>query len=150
MPRQSDLAKNAKMHQSRISMFETPGASNMTLETLSKLAATFRVGLIVKFVPFSEMLEWENNFSQDALNVTKIEEDQKFLEPKALADVNTSNIAPKIRWRVPVNLGHGLVSNYSREVVSQTNTTEIGAIFNEVVPDRFYSSTQEMTNHVSN
>src|SRR6266404_9078549 len=55
MPRQSDLAQEAKMHQSRISMFETPGA-NVTLDTLSRLAAAFKVGLIVEFVSFSEML----------------------------------------------------------------------------------------------
>src|SRR5258708_5088754 len=58
MPRQGDLAAAAKLHQSRISMFETPGAANLTLETLAKLAAAFKVGLIVDFVPFSEMLRW--------------------------------------------------------------------------------------------
>jgi hypothetical protein len=44
MPRQADLAKAAKLHQYRITMFETPGAANLTLETLSKLAAAFKVG----------------------------------------------------------------------------------------------------------
>ena len=55
MPRQRDLAIEAEMHQSRISMFETPGAANVTLETLAKLAAAFKVGLVVDFVPFSQM-----------------------------------------------------------------------------------------------
>lgn len=82
MPRQSDLANAAKLHQSRISMFETPGAANVTIETLSRLAATFRVGLKVEFVPFSEMVSWENGFSQDAFHVTPIEKDTEFLEPK--------------------------------------------------------------------
>lgn len=81
MPRQSDLAKAAGVHQSRISMFETPGAANMTLETLAQLAAAFKVGLVVKFVPFSEMLTWENAFSQDAFDVVKIDADREFLQP---------------------------------------------------------------------
>jgi transcriptional regulator with XRE-family HTH domain len=83
MPRQSDLAKEAEMQQSRISMFETPGAANLTLDTLSRLAAAFRVGLKVEFVPFSDMLRWENDYSQDSFNVTKLEEDVDFLQPAA-------------------------------------------------------------------
>jgi transcriptional regulator with XRE-family HTH domain len=84
MPRQNDLAVAAKMQQSRISMFETPGAANVTLETLAKLAAAFKVGLIVDFVPFSEMLRWENRYSQDAFDVTRIADDVAFIEPEVL------------------------------------------------------------------
>lgn len=73
MRSQADLAKEAGMHRSRISMLETPGCANMTLETLSRLAAAFRVGLVVKFVPLSEMLDWENRYSQDTFDkVTKV------------------------------------------------------------------------------
>jgi hypothetical protein len=64
-------------------MFETPGAANITLETLARLAAAFKVGLVVKFVPFSEMLNWENAFSQDAFDVVKIDADREFLHPNA-------------------------------------------------------------------
>ena len=59
-------------------MFETPGAANVTLETLSKVAAAFKCGLIIDFVPFSEMLRWENHYSQDSFNVTRIDEDAEF------------------------------------------------------------------------
>jgi transcriptional regulator with XRE-family HTH domain len=83
MPRQSDLAKAADMKQSRISMMETPGAANMTLDTLSAIAAALKVGLRVEFVPFSEMLAWENNFSQDQFNVKKIDNDLQFIKPSA-------------------------------------------------------------------
>jgi len=90
MPRQSDLALAAKLHQSRISMFETPGAANMTLETLAKLAAAFKVGLIVKFVPFHEMLKWENEYSQDTFHVTRIDEDREFENPAARAQAGAA------------------------------------------------------------
>jgi transcriptional regulator with XRE-family HTH domain len=82
MPYQRDLARQTELHQSRISMFETPGMSNMTLETLSKVAAGLGVGVKVKFVSFSDMLRWENSFSSD-FNVLRIEEDREFIEPNS-------------------------------------------------------------------
>jgi|HubBroStandDraft_6_1064221.scaffolds.fasta_scaffold489362_1 transcriptional regulator with XRE-family HTH domain len=84
MPRQSDLARETGLHQSRISMFETPGAANVTLETLANIAAGLKVGLIVKFVPFSEMLHWENSYAQDTFDVSpRLAEDEAFLNPSA-------------------------------------------------------------------
>lgn len=85
MPRQKDLAIEAEMHQSRISMFETPGAANVTLETLATIAAALRCGLKVEFVPFSQMLKWENDFSQDTFNVIRLEQDIEFLTPAAVS-----------------------------------------------------------------
>lgn len=60
LSRQSDLARASGMKQSRISAMETPGAVNFNLETLIRLAAVFKVGLIVKFTSFSEMLDWDS------------------------------------------------------------------------------------------
>jgi transcriptional regulator with XRE-family HTH domain len=80
-PRQPDLAKAAEMHQSRISMLETAG-SNPTLGTLSAIAAALKVGLKVEFVPLSEMLAWENEFSQDDFTVVTIDDDAEFLNPQ--------------------------------------------------------------------
>jgi len=79
-PRQEDLASLAGMKQSRISAMETPGAVNFNLETLVRLAATHKVGLVVKFVSFSEMLRWENSFSQDSFDVVNLERDVEFIQ----------------------------------------------------------------------
>lgn len=98
MTRQSDLARMAKMHQSRISMFETPGAANLTLDTLSRLAAAFKVGLVVEFVPFSEMLGWENGFSQDSFDVVRIDRDKDFIR-------GTSRIARRGRRKRTITAG---------------------------------------------
>jgi transcriptional regulator with XRE-family HTH domain len=88
MPRQEDLAKEADMQQSRISMLESPGAANVTLETLAWLASVFNVGLVVKFVPFSEMLKWENTFSQDDFDVVpRLDKDVAFSQGSALAEM---------------------------------------------------------------
>lgn len=99
MPRQQDLADEAVMQQSRISMFETPGAANVTLETLAWLAAIFKVGVIVKFVPFSEMLRWENSFSQEDFTVTKVDEDRDFLDPSP-ATIASEVTAPRIETSI--------------------------------------------------
>jgi transcriptional regulator with XRE-family HTH domain len=94
MPRQKDLAREADMHQSRISMFETPGMANVTLETLARLAATFKTGLVVKFVPFHEMLRWENGFSQDVFDVDpRLDKDEDFINPAARANVSLAVMA---------------------------------------------------------
>jgi transcriptional regulator with XRE-family HTH domain len=78
---QQELANAAEMKQSRISAIETPGAVNFNLETLVRLAAALEVGLKVEFVPYSEMLTWEESFSQDAFNVTRLREDKGFIDP---------------------------------------------------------------------
>jgi transcriptional regulator with XRE-family HTH domain len=78
---QPQLAEMAGMKQARISAMETQGRVNFNRETLVRMAATYGVGLIVKFVPFSEMLKWENDYSQDIFVVAKIEDDDEFLNP---------------------------------------------------------------------
>lgn len=89
MPKQTDLARESEMHQSRISMFETPGAANVTLETLSKIAAGLRCGIVVKFVPFTDMLRWENSFRPDVFDVRRLTEDEDFLTPDAPVELNS-------------------------------------------------------------
>src|ERR1700722_19750402 len=91
---QLQLGQEADMKQARISAVETPGAVKFNLETLVRLAAAFRVGLQVRFVPFSKMLDWENRFSQDDFHVMRIDEDKAFTEPDTAggSDSSTSNI----------------------------------------------------------
>jgi len=89
---QKDLANVADMKQSRISAMEQPGATKFNLETLIRLASTFKVGLIVKFVPYSEMLRWDNRFVQDKFNVIKIDEDVEFLTPSEAPVVESEEL----------------------------------------------------------
>lgn len=93
MPRQKDLAREAEMQQSRISMFETPGAANVTLETLANLASALRSGLVVKFAPFSEMLKWENEFSQDTFDVVRLDNDTEFIAPARTPGAEITELA---------------------------------------------------------
>jgi transcriptional regulator with XRE-family HTH domain len=95
---QARFAQEADMRQSRVSAMEQPGSVNFNLETLVRSAATHGVGLSVKFVPFSEMLAWENNFNQESFNVTPINRDTKFL-----AAGNPPHSAVSFTWRPSTN-----------------------------------------------
>jgi transcriptional regulator with XRE-family HTH domain len=78
---QSELGVAASMKQARISDAEKPGKVAFSLETLIRIASAFKVGLQVRFVPFSTMLEWENSYSQDKFSVAGIDNDADFLNP---------------------------------------------------------------------
>lgn len=87
---QPELGREADMKQSRISAIERPGSANLNVDTLIRVAAALRVGLKVELVPFSEMLRWENNFSQDGFSLPKIEEDTAFINPEEPAAEGTN------------------------------------------------------------
>ena len=55
---QTELAEKVGMTQNAISRLESAEYGKPTLTTLKRLAAAFDVGLIVRFVPFSEMVHW--------------------------------------------------------------------------------------------
>jgi transcriptional regulator with XRE-family HTH domain len=95
-PKQEDLAREAEMKQSRISAMEKPGAVNYNLETLVRVASALKVGLIVKFVSFSEMLQWENAFDQDAFGVQTIDSDFAFQNGTQLPDYTLETAARSI------------------------------------------------------
>lgn len=85
---QKQLADEAEMKQPRISAMERPGEIKFALETLIRMAAAHGVGLVVKFVSLSEMLRWENQYSQDELHAIPIAEDEAFLNPSPPQPVN--------------------------------------------------------------
>ena len=81
---QKELGEKAEMKQARISAMEKPGEVAFSLETLIRLASAFRVGLQVRFVPYSRMLDWDKGYSQDTFSVAPIEEDGEFLNPSSI------------------------------------------------------------------
>jgi DNA-binding Xre family transcriptional regulator len=54
---QQQLAEKTGMLQPRISAMERPGGSKLNLDTLRRSASAFDVALVVRFVPFSELVE---------------------------------------------------------------------------------------------
>src|SRR5271157_2061776 len=67
--KQSYVAEKTGTKQPRITLMEKPGYGNFSLNTLKKLATLFDVGLIVSFVPWSEMIDFTEAISNKRLSI---------------------------------------------------------------------------------
>jgi transcriptional regulator with XRE-family HTH domain len=72
---QKELAAKLGMTQTGVSRLESLSYGKISLTTLRRLAAVFDVGLIVKFVPFSQLIDEFVNLSPEALTVPSYERD---------------------------------------------------------------------------
>jgi transcriptional regulator with XRE-family HTH domain len=72
---QKDLAKASAMLQPRICSMEQAGYGNFTLNTLKKLAVAFDVGLVVRFAPYGELVQWADNFTPDTFRIPTAQDD---------------------------------------------------------------------------
>jgi transcriptional regulator with XRE-family HTH domain len=68
---QKDLADKSGMGQSRISALEDPNYENIQVGTLKRLASAFDVGLTVRFVPYSEVVDWTVHLTTEKLLVSE-------------------------------------------------------------------------------
>jgi len=75
---QKELAEHAGMLQERISVAENPNYSRFNIKTLKKIASAFDVALIIRFVPFSELVKWEYDLSPEKLEAVSFEKDPYF------------------------------------------------------------------------
>ena len=84
---QATLAERAEMKQPRISGLMTPGKVRPNIETLRRVAEAFDVGLSVRFVPFSELARWSEDFNPESFYVPNFANDAGFVErrPQATA-----------------------------------------------------------------
>ena len=72
---QAELGRQAGMQQERISTLENPDNPGIALSTLKRLAQAFDVGLVVRFVPFSEFVDWVSNLSPGSFAPASFEEE---------------------------------------------------------------------------
>jgi transcriptional regulator with XRE-family HTH domain len=77
---QEELGKLAGMKQEAICRLENPNYGSFTLKTLKEIAAAFNVALMVRFVPFSELVKWDLNLSAESLEVPSFDQDPYFKE----------------------------------------------------------------------
>jgi transcriptional regulator with XRE-family HTH domain len=77
---QPELAARTEMKQPRISAMEKPGGAHFTIETLRRLADAFDVALVVRFAPFSELVDWSEGFDPDNFAVPTFDQEIKELE----------------------------------------------------------------------
>lgn len=72
---QKELAQRAGMGQSRIPALEDPNLENFEIGTLKRIASAFDVAVIVRFVPFSELVTWTAELSEEKLQVADFAND---------------------------------------------------------------------------
>jgi transcriptional regulator with XRE-family HTH domain len=87
---QARLAVEAGTTQTAVSRIEDPEYGRLSLNTLYKLASAFDVALLVKFVPFSRLLEEFKDVSVEALAVESFNDELPKLEEKATNVVSTT------------------------------------------------------------
>ncbi len=73
---QSELASQLGKHQETISQWENPDYGRHSITSLKALAATFDVALLVKFIPFSELIQDMVNLSETRLSPPSFSEEQ--------------------------------------------------------------------------
>jgi len=131
---QKQLAALAGMAQPRISAMERPGETTFNIDTLVRLASAFKVGLKVEFVPFSEMLEWENKFSQDGFNPTPIHQDREFLSPRPIQSSVTLNPSLRVfaEWQRAFARNIGVLHHQYAALAGSENILA-GEIHNQII-----------------
>ncbi len=77
---QKDFEELSGMKQALISRLENPDYSGFTLATLKKIASVYDIGLIVRFVPISDLVKWDLNLNSESLKALSYKEDPYFKE----------------------------------------------------------------------
>ncbi len=72
---QEKLAERTGMLQPRISAILKPGKVRLNIETLRRLAEAFDCALLVRFAPFSELVDWSDKFNPDTFVVPAFDEE---------------------------------------------------------------------------
>jgi transcriptional regulator with XRE-family HTH domain len=93
---QSYLGELTGQAQATISKLEDPDYGRYTLKTLKRLASAFDVGLLVRFVPFSELVERTVSLSSDDLAVPSFAHDSG-LPCESVPGVETVSAEPLAR-----------------------------------------------------
>jgi len=75
---QKELADLAGKKQAWIAKIESPNYSGFSLKTLKELASVFDVGLVVRYVPFGDMVKLELELSPERLRPPSFDEDAYF------------------------------------------------------------------------
>lgn len=97
---QGELAKLAKTTQTVISRVEDPNYGKLTLSSLVKLANGLDIGLLVKFVPFSKLLDEVEDVSAPALAADNFDVEldalEDWAESEPAADAAVGSISNKL------------------------------------------------------
>lgn len=100
---QKQLADECGMAQTRISVIENGASDNLTLNTLTRIAAAFDVALIVRFVAFSEVAQWVANVTEDKLAPPEFGNDKLSFETLSGDAISFKENLRELLQNVPVD-----------------------------------------------
>lgn len=97
---QERLAERSGMLQPRISAIMTPGKTRPNIKTLRRIAEAFDCGLVVRFVPFGELVKWTHRFDPENFHVASFGEEIEALEqePKAVGSDDSTKFYRSLKW----------------------------------------------------
>lgn len=84
---QTALGEQVDTPQSVVSNWEKPNYGKYSLRTLKKLANAFGVGLLVRFVPFSELVDWTANVTPARLAPLSFQEEDAKKEAAVISKI---------------------------------------------------------------
>ena len=96
---QKDLARELGTSQNAVYRLENPKSTKPNISTLERIADFFGVGLVVRFAPFSEIVDWSFNLDQRSLVVPSFEDDPGFIERKKPgASATAATLTERVGW----------------------------------------------------
>ena len=94
---QIELGENVHepMKQEQVCRLENPNYSKFTLATLKRLAYAFNVGLVVRFVPISDLVKWDLDLTSESLKAVSFDDDAYFEDkPEETSPAEQTQINP--------------------------------------------------------
>src|SRR4051812_43019910 len=90
---QKQLAKAVGMPQGRISILENPDYEGaMNVRTLERLASAFDIGLVVRFAPFSEIVDWTSSLTAQNHHIPSFDSDEALRRTFATTEYSTGTL----------------------------------------------------------
>ena len=95
--KQLELAEMLHVRQPQVCAWENPNYGNYSLNTLKALAKAFDVGLLVRFVPFRALVDWEVTLTPDMIAPPNFAEENKTY---VAVQVSTSSVPAESKDKV--------------------------------------------------
>jgi transcriptional regulator with XRE-family HTH domain len=103
---QVNLAKKLGVDQPLVSSWENPNYGKYSLSTLKEMAKAFDVGLLVRFVPYSKLIDWTIEITKDVIAPPSFKEEQldrtwESIINNIIVDANNTFASPTITTAPP-------------------------------------------------
>lgn len=133
---QQTLSERTGMRQPRISALMTPGKTRPNIETLRRVAKAFDCGLMVRFVPFSELARWAGSFDPESFFVPSFDQDSGLVERKPSAREGTVQFFPCATERLD-DVATGPIETTPAAVGGTWNPSSTSSVVSIIPPQRW-------------